>query len=508
MLSGKTDASYWMVSTDAPEYAILDRDVNVDVAVVGGGIAGISIASELTRAGRSVAIIEADRIAAGVTGHTTAKVSALHGAIYHRLSGRLGTEVAASYATSQQLAMQHVVETAQRLRIDCDIETRPAFVFGESASDVETLQEEADAARRAGLPASFTSDVGLPFPTVGAVRVEDQLMFHPRKYLLAVVAELVRQGGQVFEHSRVIDLQEGEPCVLTCANGRRVNALDVVVATHYPVFDRSLMFARLSPKREFAVAGVAPVEHDPPGMYINLGQDTRSIRSAPYDGQRLLIATGAPFTPGDSSAPQQVAELSTWLCDNFSVDDIAYTWAAQDNHTGDEVPFIGPLHASATHTWVATGFGGWGMTNGVLSGLLLGELLEGRTPEWAGIYDTRRVHPRLEASTMLRSGARTARNWAGSRLRATLSSIDSVDDLKPGEAGIVTDEVGQWATYVDVDGAVHAVSATCTHMGCLVAFNDVETEWECPCHGSRFALDGEVVQGPATTALRQRRETP
>lgn len=505
-LNRRTDASYWMASTDAPEHPALDHDLEVDVAVVGAGVAGISAAAELVAAGRSVALLEADRVAAGVTGHTTAKVSALHGARYHRLGSRLGLEVAAAYAQSQTLAMEHVVATAQRLQLDCDLERRPGYVFSESDSDEDlaTLHEEAEAARRAGLPASFTTDTGLPFPVGGAVRVEDQLMFHPRKYLLGVLADLVGQGGLVFEGTRVTGLDEGTPCTLTCESGVRVTARDVVVTTHYPIFDRSLLFARLTPRREFAVAGVADPAQDPPGMYISLGADTRSIRSAPYDGRRLLIATGAPFTPGDSSAQQQVDELTAWLRDRFGVDEVRYTWAAQDNHTGDQVSFIGRLRPLAEHAWVATGFGGWGMTNGVLSGLLIPELIAGRTPSWAGIYDTTRVHPRLEAGTVAAAGARTVSHWAGSRLRAVLDSADTVEDIAPGQAGLVTDEEGSWATYRDEADEVHAVSSTCTHMGCLVSFNDVEREWECPCHGSRFALDGSVVQGPATSPLRRR----
>lgn len=493
-----------MVDADAPAYPTLEDEINVEVAVVGAGIAGISVAAELLRAGRTVALVESEKIASGVTGHTTAKVSSLHGAIYHQLSSKLGPDVAAGYARSQQLAMSHVAETVHRLGVDCDLETRPAFVYGEAEDEVRTLIDEADAARAAGLRASFTTDTGLPFPVVGAVRVEDQLMFHPRKYLLALAADFVDNGGLIYEHTPVLDLSEGEPSVLTCGNGARVLANEVVVTTHYPIFDRSLLFARLTPRREFAVAAVTPTESDPPGMYINLGPATRSIRSAPYDGQRLLIATGAPFTPGDSSALQNVEELTGWMCDRFQVDDVAFTWAAQDNHTSDHVPFIGRLHPLAKHSWVATGFGGWGMTNGVLSGLLIRDLIVGAPPDWAEIYDTRRVHPRVEASTVLSAGARTASHWAGSRLRATLESVSSVDDIKPGEAGVVSDEDGRWATYVDEDGRAHAVSSTCTHMGCLVAFNGVEQEWECPCHGSRFALDGSVVQGPATHPLRQR----
>jgi glycine/D-amino acid oxidase-like deaminating enzyme/nitrite reductase/ring-hydroxylating ferredoxin subunit len=395
----------------------------------------------------------------------------------------------------------------KRLGVDCDLERQPAFVYSESPDEVDMLRAEADAARRAGLPAAFTRDTGLPFGVAGAVRVEDQLVFHPRKYLRAVAEDLLAEGGLIFENTRVTDLDEGSPCVLTTENGHRVTARDVVVTTHYPIFDRAMLFTRLTPKREFVVAGVVDESLDPGAMYVSTGPDTRSLRGAPYEGKRLLIATGAPFTPGDVRAPERLAELTGWLTDRFPVEGVRFTWAAQDNFSGDKVPFIGPLHPGAKHAWVATGFGGWGMTNGVLAGLMMRDVLDGQTPAWARIYDPRRVHPTLEAKTLVSSGARAMAGLAGNagaRLKAKLDRARSTEALRPGEAGLVSDGHGEWATYVDEEGGVHAVSPTCTHMGCLVAFNGVEKAWECPCHGSRFDLDGAVLQGPATKPLRRR----
>lgn len=502
-----TTPSYWMVSAETPDHPSLTDDITVDVAVVGAGIAGLSIAGEVARTGRSVALLEASRMAAGVTGGTTAKVSVLHGAIYHRLADKLGPETAEIYAASQTRAMEHVAATVERLGVDCELERQPAFVYSESVADVDLLQREADAARRAGLPATFTQDTGLPFPVAGAVRVENQMVFHPRKYLRAVAEEYVAQGGLLFENTRVTGLDEGTPCVLTTEAGHRVTANHVVVATHYPVFDRSMMFSRLTPKREFAVAGAVEDSADPRGMYVSTGTDTRSVRGAPYDGGRLLIATGSPFSPGDSQAARHLEQLQSWLTDRFPVDKVQYVWAAQDNHSGDQVPFIGPLHPGAKHTWVAAGFGAWGMTNGVLAGLLLRDALEGRSEPWSRIYDPRRLHPTLEAKTVASSGARAVAGLAsnaGARLKAKVERVLSAEDLAPGQAGVVSDSEGDWATYVDEQGTRHAVSPTCTHMGCLVSFNSVEKAWECPCHGSRFGLDGAVLNGPATTPLRRR----
>jgi glycine/D-amino acid oxidase-like deaminating enzyme/nitrite reductase/ring-hydroxylating ferredoxin subunit len=496
--------SYWLHSAPRRPRPALTEDISCDVAVVGAGIAGVSVAAELARSGHSVVLVEADRVAAGVTGHTTAKVSVAHGTVYDHLERRLGVDAARQYAVSQRAALEHVAETAGRLGIECELERRAAYVFTEDPARVPLLEAEASAARRAGLAASFVRDTGLPFPVAGAARFEEQLMFHPVKYLQGVVDGFERDGGRLHEGTRVVGLREGNPSVLTCENGCTVSATDVVVCTHYPLFDRSLLFARMTPKREFAVAAALPLSADVDGMYVSAESDVRSVRSAPHGDGRLLVATGAPFTPGDSDSPQRLDQLRAWLWDRFQVETVDYTWAAQDNHTGDQVAFIGPLHPLARHSWVATGFGSWGMTNGVLAGLLLTERIAGRRPAWADLYDTRRVHPTLEASTVASSGLRTVSGLAAARVRARLARVESEDEIPAGKAGVVHGPDGEWATYVDHDGTAHAVSPTCTHMGCRISFNGAEETWECPCHGSRFGLDGSVLQGPANRPLTRR----
>ena len=451
----ETNTSYWMVSAETPGHPVLSDDITVDVAVVGAGIAGLSVASELARTGRSVVLLEAGGIAAGVTGSTTAKVSVLHGAIYHHLAEKLGEEAAEAYATSQNLAMEHVGDTVKRLGIDCDLEQQPAYVYAESEAEVDLLRREADAARRAGLAATFTHDTGLPFPVAGAVRVEDQLAFHPRKYLRAIAEEYVEQGGLIFENTRVTDLHEGTPCVLTTEAGHRVTAREVVVTTHYPVFDRSMLFTRLTPKREFVAAGVVEEAADPRAMYVSAGQDTRSLRGAPYDGGRLLIATGAPFTPGDAKARERLAQLRTWLTDRFPVDEVRFTWAAQDNFSGagcrSSVPPPGGEARLGSHRLRRLGH-----DQRRPRGAHAARHARRRSGGLGQDLRPRRLHPALEAKTVVTSGARAVAGLAGNagaRVKAKLRKVLSTEELGRGEAGIVSGPDGEWATFVDEQGA-------------------------------------------------------
>jgi glycine/D-amino acid oxidase-like deaminating enzyme/nitrite reductase/ring-hydroxylating ferredoxin subunit len=493
-----TAESHWIDSSEETSYPPLVEAAGVDVAVVGGGIAGICAAWELTRMGRSVAVLEADRVATGVSGYTTAKLSSLHTLIYAPLRDSHGADRARLYAQSQQDAVEHVAHTASELGIDCDLERVPAFTYVESLDQIDRLRAEVEAATGAGLPASFVTETSLPFRVAG-----DQAQFHPRRYLLALAWEMIRRGARVHERTRVVALHEGEPCTLTTDAGVTVTARDVVVATHYPVFDRALLFARLKPHRELAVAAVIPSDRDPRGMYITPEQNVRSVRTAPYhDGRRLLIVTGETFAPGTGEVAERFERLAAWTREQFGVSEFAYRWAAQDNDTTDGVPYVGHLHAGAKHVYVATGYGGWGMSNGVMSGRLLASLITGGELPWAKLYDPRRLHPMREAAPLLKLQATVAKHFVGDRLRP--SHVDSADEILGGSGSVARIGGERCAIYRDETGAVHALSARCTHRGCLVHFNDAERASECPCHGSRFAIDGSVLQGPANEPLERR----
>ncbi|MEU3850270.1 FAD-dependent oxidoreductase [Streptomyces sp. NPDC029554] len=498
----QVSSSYWLDTAPDGRHPALAEDLDVDVAVIGAGIAGLCTAWELTRAGRSVAVLEAGRVAAGVTGHTTAKVTALHSLVYDKLRRTRGPEGARLYARSQSEAIERAAGIAAELGVDCDWETRDAYTYARDPGKVEELRAEARAAAEAGLPAEFVTETGLPFEVAGAVRVTGQAQFHPRKYLLALAADLVEGGGRIFEDTTVLGLDEGEPCRLSTATGATVRARDVVVATHYPIFDRALLFTRLTPKRELVVAGTVPADQDPGGMFITPDENTRSVRTAPHDGdRRLLIVTGEHFTPGTGDTRERLERLTAWATRHFPGLDVTHRWATQDNSPTDTVPMVGPLHPGARHTYVATGFGGWGMSGGMMAGRLLGAQITGEECEWSALYDPRRVKPAVrEAPSFLKTQAKVAAHFVGDRLRPS----PPVESLPPGEGAVVRADGHRVAVYRDEDGALHAVSARCTHLGCLVDFNAAERAWECPCHGSRFDTDGKVIQGPATKPLERR----
>jgi glycine/D-amino acid oxidase-like deaminating enzyme/nitrite reductase/ring-hydroxylating ferredoxin subunit len=499
----RVTGSYWIETAPGPARPALAEDLDVDVAVIGAGVAGLSTAYELTRAGLGVAVLEAGRVAGGVTGYTTAKLTALHTLVYDRLRRMRDAQAARLYARSQSEAIEHAEELVDELDIECEWEHRSAYTFVRDPGRVDELRAEAEAAREAGLPAKFVTETGLPFPVAGAVRVAGQAQFHPRKYLLALTADLVERGGRVYEDTVVRGLAEGEPCRVTTATGATVRAGHVVVATHYPVFDRALLFVRLSPRRELVVAGAIDAALDPDGMYITPEENTRSVRTAPYgaEGKRLLVVTGEHFTPGTGDTPARFDRLASWANEHFPEVDLTRAWAAQDIDPTDTVPMAGLLHPGARDTYVATGFGGWGLSGGMMAGRLLADLITGRDCPWQELYDPRRLRTAVrEAPAFLKIQAAVARHFVGDRLRAA----PPVAAVPPGEGAVVRAGTDRVAVYRDEEGNLHALTARCTHLGCLVSFNSAERAWECPCHGSRFDTEGKVLQGPATRPLEQR----
>ncbi|GLY83263.1 FAD-dependent oxidoreductase [Actinoallomurus iriomotensis] len=359
--------------------------------------------------------------------------------------------------------------------------------------------------KNAGLEAAFVTETDLPFPVAGALRVEDQIQFHPRRYLVGLAEAIVANGGRVHENTRVTDLKEGEPCLLRTEHGAVVRAREVVVATLAPVFEQLRLSTRLSAIRELVVAGPIPADRDPGGMYITRELSTRSVRTAPLpDGRRLLLITGEGFAPGAGHVAERYERLIDWARKHFGATDITHRWSAQDTQTTDTLPWIGRAPGTE-HVFVATGYARSGMSHGVMTGRLIADLLTDRTPPWADLYDPSRVHPAHEATATAEDVAAIAGHYVGDRISAWSGSVE---DVPKGSGRVVTVDGRPCAVHRDEHGNLTAVSATCPHRGCVVAFNDTESTWECPCHGSRFAADGTLLNGPANRPLEPITDLP
>jgi nitrite reductase/ring-hydroxylating ferredoxin subunit len=300
----------------------------------------------------------------------------------------------------------------------------------------------------------------------------------------------------------VVDVDEGSPSEVRARTGT-IRARDVVLASHIPFLDRGLFFAKVHPHRSYAVAARVDEDRIPEGMFLNAGTPTRSVRSIVEDGRRLLLVGGDGHKPGaDPDTERRYRNLEEFARRFDQAADVTHTWSTQDYMSVDRVPFVGRLTRRSRNVFVATGFGKWGMSNGTVAATILADLVLGRENEWLELYDSTRLEPRTSARRFLSENAKVAGHLVAGHVRPP--GQRAPDELKPGEGTVVRRGARLVAVSRGDDGALTAVSAICTHLGCVVAWNAAERSWDCPCHGSRFAPDGSVVQGPAVDDLKPR----
>ncbi|UPM42728.1 FAD-dependent oxidoreductase [Halocatena salina] len=490
----------WFDTTPETGYEALDGEVSVDTAVIGGGIAGITTAYELRNAGQSVALIERDRILRAVTGHTTAKLTSLHGLLYAHLCEHVSQQHVRQYARANEAAIDRVETTIKTHDIDCEFVRTPAYTYTESEDGRQKIRAEVEAARDLGLPASYVESTDLPYDVEAAVEFTDQARFDPRRYLLELTRTLPGDGSHVFEQTTVQDVTDGSPCRVTTDRGE-VTADDVVIGTHFPIRDPALYFARLTPKRSYVIG--ARLAADPPeGLYYDPEEPYFSVRPQPADNASMVLIGGQNHRTGHGdSTIQHYRRLERQARERFDIDSIEYRWATQDYVAIDRVPFVGRLAPQMRHLYVATGFGGWGMTNGVVAGRLLSDLILGRENPYRPVYRPTRLHRGSSLGRLLTHNTHAVKHRIGDRIGSP-PRLDRAQ-LDRDEATVLTEQGDPVAAYRDESGRLHAVSAICPHMGCLLTWNDGEKSWDCPCHGSRFDLDGTVLDTPAVANLDQ-----
>lgn len=499
--TGTTMSSLWLENranrSSAPD-PLPER--SADVTVVGAGITGLVTAVLLARAGKKVLVLEAQFAGAGATGNTTAKVSLLQGSKLSKIVGKHGPARARQYVEGNREGQEWLIQHCEAHGIA--VQREDAYTYAQSEKGVPEARTELEACKAAGLPVEWVDEADIPFPFHGGVRLADQAQFDPMPLLDALIVELDERGGRLAQGHRVQRVSgRGDALELhvRTAQGDEfdVTADQCVLATGIPILDRGGFFARLKPSRSYCMAYKVPGDISS-GMYLSTDSPTRSVRYAnTADGQRLIVG-GAGHPVGHAKSPaSSVQELDKWAKLHYPGAMQTNYWSAQDYSPVDELPYVGPILPGNDKIFVATGFDKWGMTNGTAAALALSSRILGGRMDWAEAFASWSPHelsgiPKA-VQLNLEVGLYLARGW--------INPVTRTGDRTPEDGGVVSGPPWHLEGRCVVNGVEHRVSPVCPHLGGIVNWNDADESWECPLHGSRFAPDGTLLEGPATRDL-------
>jgi glycine/D-amino acid oxidase-like deaminating enzyme/nitrite reductase/ring-hydroxylating ferredoxin subunit len=494
----KSTPSLWQSLPIQRDFPQLGQDgVHVDVAIVGGGITGVTAAQLLKARGSTVAILEASHIASGVTGRSTAHLTQAIDARFYKVEQTFGATASRLVADAVRDAIDQISTLVDAVGLSCGFERLPGFLFAERTDQVEQLELELEAALRAGVTVERASPP-LPFPVKSAIRFLNQAQFHPRAYAVPLAQEIVGAGSHVFEGTRVLTVDEGEPCRIHTDRGLTLTADQVILATHAPL-NRVLLQTKLAQYRSYVVAG--PVRHSPYGLFWDMDDPYHYVRSHRIGDQFYLLVGGEDHKTGQESETTAKLEKLAGYARRFGVETITHCWSGQVIESVDGLPFIG-RNAGSQKVFVATGFSGDGITFGTVSAMILADLCRGIPNRYAEIFQATRIKPLVSLVSYLEENVDFPLHLLSDSVRPP--DVSSVDAIERGDGKIVRVRGERLAVYRDEQGGLHAVSPVCTHLGCHLNFNGSEKSWDCPCHGSRFDVDGNVLNAPAVNSLRLR----
>lgn len=489
--------SLWIADSPQTNYPEAE-DVTVDTAVIGGGIAGITAAALLKEEGQKVVVIEANRICMGTTAYSTSKVTLQHNLIYSKIAENMGMQKAEHYAKANIAAMQFISDRVSDKNIDCGYKKAPAYLYSSDERYAEKFEREADIVSKFGIKAYFTKNLSLPFTIYGALCFENQAQFNPRKYVLSIAEGIPGNGSYIFENSRAADIKGSEYyTVVTCTN-KNIKASNVIIATHSPFYDGGgIYFSRIYSEKAYAIA-VKTHDEFPDGLFLGLDEPPYSFRKQKNGNEELIIIVGERHKTGQGECTSKHYEnMIKFAKETFNVEDIPYRWSAQDCMTMDGIPYIGRLTSDAPNIYVATGFNKWGITGGTAAALILRDMIMKKSNPYEDVFSPKRFDISGSAKNFFKENFDVAKHL----IKGKLLPVPDDTEIEYDHAKVVEIDGKKVGAYKDNGGILHIVDTTCTHLGCELKWNDAEKTWDCPCHGSRFTYDGDVIESPAYISL-------
>lgn len=497
--------SYWIDTTKTTNYPKLDKNIEVDVCIVGAGIVGASTAYFLSKnQNLKIAILDKDKVCMGVSANTTAKITSQHGLFYRYLRNEFGIEFAKKYLNSNQEAIKMITNIIEKEKIKCDFERQDAYIFATSDEELKKIKEEAKVVNNLGFNAEFVEKLELPISNIkGAIKFPDQAQFNARKYVLSLLDILSNRNVIIFENSKVEKIETGQKNIIY-ANNHKIRAKYVVLATHFPILNfPGMHFIKMYQDKSYII-GVETKKELFNGMYINSHDPIISLRTTKYkDNQRLVLIGGSEHKTGANNIniEDSYINLENYARSIFQNINIKYRWSTEDCVSLDKVPYIGEFSKFMPNIFIATGFKKWGMTTSHVAAKIISDKILGKKNIYGDIYNSARFNPIKNKKELYNNLKQTTYSLVINRFK---KSKIVIREIKNGEGGIIKHNGKKVGIYKDEQGKIYAVKPYCKHLGCELSWNNLEKTWDCPCHGSRYTYDGKIIMEPTRKGLEKK----
>ncbi|NTS40631.1 FAD-dependent oxidoreductase [Flavisolibacter sp. BT320] len=477
------------------------NSTSFDVVIAGGGITGITTALLLQKKGLQCAVAEAHTLCFGTTGGTTAHINTFFDTSYDQIQSDFGADAAKLVAratnASRDLFHQHVEE----YNIDCGFEEKNGYLYAVEESQVEELEKIVNASREAGVEVEWVDKITVPVPFVKAALFKRQAQVHPTRYVMALAKAFTDAGGVVMENCRVeSSSKQDDGLEIKTAQGN-LRAKHLVYATHIPP-NINLLHFRNAPYRSYAIAVLLADNRYPNSLAYDMYDPYHYYRSQEIDGAKYLIIGGEDHkTAHHENTEACFNNLIAHARQHFDVATVTHRWSSQYFEPSDGLAYIGHLPGASDNVYVATGFSGNGITYSHIAAITLTDLITKGESVYADLFRPGRVKPVAGFTEFVKENADVVAQFVGKRLGA--EKIEGLAEIAPGDGKLVKYEGSTLAVYKDESGKIYALNPVCTHAKCVVDWNGAEKTWDCPCHGARYNLNGEVITGPAQRALEK-----
>ncbi|MCI8640426.1 MAG: FAD-dependent oxidoreductase [Clostridia bacterium] len=484
--------SLWLSENFGNKYKKnLDSNINCDVCIVGAGIFGLTCAYYLSKCGLKVVVIDKNGIAEKTTGHTTAKITSQHGLFYTYLINSYSEEFARDYLLANENAIKNIENIINLENINCDFEKQSSFVYTTKKDEINKIKKEVDNVNKLGLHANFVTKTGLPFEIEGAVQFPNQAQFNPLKY----VHGLCKNINEIYTNTTVYDIKHENGELNFFTTGGTIHSKYGILASHYPFLNFPGMYFFKMYQSTSYIIGIDTKKTLGNGMYITASSPTYSFRTANYNGKKILLLGGLDHKTGFPVSPAQSYEaLENYAKSLYPNCEILFRWDTNDCITLDKIPYIGLFSNVIDNLYVGTGFNKWGMTSSNVAANIVCDQILGKENKYSYVFNSNRVNPIKNHTEMKNMIVESTESLFIKKIKDSSISFDNIESDSGGIIEINKQKVG---IYKHPSGELYAVKPICTHLGCLLSWNDTDKTWDCPCHGSRFDYKGNNIHDPA-----------